>query len=290
MEITFITDARAKLGESPIWSASGQVVYWIDIPGQQLFRTTPDGSKTDRWDLPSRPGMIAERRSGGLIIALADGIYGFDPESGALEHLVPLEADDGDNRANDGKCDAMGRLWIGTLNDIDSNLGTGRFYRIDPDLSVTLYEDQLDVPNGLAWSPDDSIMYRTDSHSGIVSACDFDVAAGKRSNARTFFRFNREKEGSVDGAAMDIEGCYWTVLYRGSKLIRVDPDGTVIQSIDLPTSQPTMPCFGGPDMSSIFVTTSSMMSADDLLRQPLAGALLRIEVSVQGHAVHSFGG
>lgn len=288
--IDCITDVRASLGESPIWSQTEQVVYWIDIQSAQLHRTQPDGSRTDSWDLPSKPGMIAERTQGGLVIALTDGLYGFDPATGDLEHLVAIEADERNNRANDGKCDAAGRLWLGTLNDVDPNLGSGRFYRIDPDLTVTLYEDELDVPNGLAWSPDDTVMYRTDTHAGAVSACDYDVTAGRRSNPRTFFHFNRETDGGVDGAAMDTEGTYWTAMFGASKLIGINPAGEVIRTIDLPVSQPTMPCFGGPDMTTLFVTSATFLSAEEMLKQRFAGRLLRIETDVKGWPVHPFGG
>ncbi|MEQ8666337.1 MAG: SMP-30/gluconolactonase/LRE family protein [Rhodospirillales bacterium] len=291
MTITCLSDVRARLGESPVWSAAENAVWWIDIYGCKLHRTAAEGGATETWDMPARPGMIAERASGGLIVALPDGIHGFDPASGSLEQLVAIEADKPENRFNDGKCDAAGRLWIGSLNDADSNLGTGCFYRIDPDLTVTLIEDQLDVPNGLAWSPDDRIMYRTDSHAGVVSACDYDVTAGRRSNVRLFYHFDRATTGSVDGAAMDADGGYWTVLFRGGRLIRVAPDGSETVSIALPVTQPTMPCFGGPGMSTAFITTAGdRLSDTGVENQPYAGGLLKLETGVRGHPVHAFGG
>ena len=137
--ITCLTDIRAELGECPVWSPAENVVYWIDIKGRKLHRTAPDTRTTASIDLPSRPGMIALRKKGGLVVALEDGLYACDPSSGALDLLVHLESDKPENRANDGKCDAAGRLWVGTMNLIKECRPTGSFYRIDPDLTVTKF-------------------------------------------------------------------------------------------------------------------------------------------------------
>ena len=291
MEVSCITAERALLGESPVWSAAENSLYWVDIPGRLLHRTDPGNGDTETWELPSQPGMIALRRKGGLVVALEDGIYGFDPPSGRCVLLVPLEAEILGNRANDGKCDAQGRLWVGTMDKADSTLPSGNFYRIDPDLRVTKIGEGFRVPNGLAWDPADRVMYHTDSRTRHVSAHDFDPATGEMSGGREFFPFDREKGGSVDGAAMDTEGGYWCVLYGGGKLIRVTPGGNVDRDIPLPVTQPTMPAFGGPDMKTIFITSASQkLGEDDLASQPLAGGLLGISVDVRGHGVHPFGG
>lgn len=235
--------------------------------------------------------MIALRRKGGLVIALEDGLYGFDPPSGRCDLLVPLEAEWPGNRPNDGKCDARGRLWLGTMNMADSTRPSGNFYRIDPDLRVTKIGEGFRVPNGLAWDPADRVMYHTDSRTRHVMSYAFDPATGERSGGQEFFSFDRERGGSVDGAAMDTEGGYWTVLYGGGKLIRVTPDGDLDRIIPLPVTQPTMPAFGGPDMKTIFITSASQkLGADELASQPLAGGLLSVAVDVRGHDVHPFGG
>jgi sugar lactone lactonase YvrE len=289
--ITCVTDLRAQLGECPVWSPTESVVYWIDILGRKLHRTIPDSRKTASIDLPSRPGMIALRRRGGLVVVLEDGLYACDPRSGALDLLVALEADMPENRANDGKCDAAGRLWVGTMNVSQAGEPTGNFYRIDPDLKVTRISSNFGIPNGLAWSPDETIMLHTDSCANVVWRYAFDAATGERRGEQPFFRFDRATTGSVDGAAMDREGGYWPAIYRGSKLLRILPDGTIDREISLPVSQPTMPAFGGADMKTLFVTTACQKLSDSALRaQPLAGGLLAVETDFVGHPVHAFGG
>jgi sugar lactone lactonase YvrE len=279
------------LGESPVWSAAENVLYWIDIRGRKLHRTDPVANTTTSIDLPSRPGMIALRRKGGLVAVLEDGVYACDPSSGALERLVALEADAPGNRANDGKCDSAGRLWVGTMNIADESSPTGNFYRVDPDLTVTKVATGIAIPNGLAWSPDDSIMYWTDTTADVVWRYGFDPVAGERGDDEPFFRFDFRKTGGIDGAAMDIDGGYWPALYGGSKVMRILPDGTVGHEIALPVSQPTMPAFGGPDMTTLFVTSAYQNMRDEKRQaEPLAGALLAVETKFRGHPVHPFGG
>ena len=290
-DVRCLTAPGAALGESPVWSAIEGCVYWVDITGRKLHRTTPATAETQSWAMPGLIGMCALRRVGSLVVALADGLYGFDPESEALDYLTQLEAPPHENRPNDGKCDAAGRLWVGTMNAAEKNLASGSLYRVDPDLTVTEIESTLGIPNGLAWSPDDRTMYHTDTRAGVVRSWAFDVASGQRTGPTDFFTFDRAVSGAVDGAAMDCQGGYWAALYGGGKLIRVLPDGVIEREIPLPVSQPTMPAFGGADMKTLFVTSASQnLDPAALKAQPEAGALFAVDVDIAGHAVHAFAG
>ena len=291
MTIHCITKHRASLGESPVWSPVENCVYWIDILGPRLLRTDLSTQKTHNWSLPSPVGMIALRASGGLIVALEDGIYGFDTSTGQLNLLVHLEKSYSKNRPNDGKCDIKGRLWIGTMNKVDSMEASGAFYKISPSFQTDQIDCGLKIPNGLAWNPNSTVMYHTDTRSNIVHTYKFNPVNGERSDKKEFFSYIQKKTGGVDGAAMDIEGGYWAALYGGSKLVRIMPDGIVEREIFLPVTQPTMPAFGGADMKTIFITTASQkLSAEELKAQSLAGGLLSVKVDVPGHPVYPFGG
>ena len=291
MNVQCISEKRALLGESPVWFHEENSVYWIDIIEKKLYRTEIKYQNTTTWELPSCPGMIALRARGGLIVALEDGIYAFQPGSGELELLVHLEADIKENRPNDGKCDLTGRLWLGTMNKLDANRQTGSLYRIDPDLTVTKIASQYHIPNGLAWSPDNKLMYHTDTRKNIVWAHKFDAMMGQRTVKREFFHFNRDETGAVDGAAVDMEGGYWSAMYGGKRITRRFPNGKTDFDINLPVTQPTMPTFGGENLSTLFITTARQkIETQDLKDQPMAGALLAVPVTFQGTPVGSFGG
>jgi sugar lactone lactonase YvrE len=291
MKINCITKHRACLGESPVWSKDENCVYWVDILGPNLLRTDLYTEKTHNWSMPSPVGMIALRASGGLIVALEDGIYSFDTSNGKLNLLVHLEKSYKNNRPNDGKCDVKGRLWIGTMNKDESIKNSGALYRVSPSLKIDRIVSGLRIPNGLAWSPDDTLMYHTDTRSNIVHTYNFKSSNGLRSKKRKFYSYNRNKTGGVDGAAMDIEGGYWAALYGGGKVVRIMPDGIVEREVSLPVTQPTMPAFGGADMKTIFITTAKQkLGTKELSSQNLAGGLLSFKVEVPGHPVHPFGG
>ena len=291
MKITCITQHRASLGESPVWCKEKNCVYWIDILKPRILCTDLLTQETHHWNMPSPIGMIALRNSGGLVVALEDGIYSFDTSSGEISLLIHLEKSHKNNRPNDGKCDIKGRLWIGTMNSIDSKRASGAFYRISPNLKTDKIDYNLKIPNGLAWSPDDKVMYQTDTKSGMVYAYNYQPSNGLRSNKREFFSYNRNETGSVDGAAMDVDGGYWAALYGGGKLVRIMPDGFIEKEIYLPVTQPTMPAFGGMDMKTIFITTAAQnLDAMELSSQPLAGGLLSVKVDVPGHQVYPFSG
>ena len=291
MDIQCVSEKRALLGESPVWFQKENSIYWIDIIEKKLYRTEIEHQKTTTWELPSCPGMVALRARGGLIIALEDGIYAFRPESGELELLVNLEADIKENRPNDGKCDLAGRLWVGTMNKLDASLETGSLYRIDPDLTITRVASQYHIPNGLAWSPDNRLMYHTDTRKNIVWMHKFDARIGQPKIKRKFFTFNRDKTGAVDGAAVDIEGGYWSAMYGGERITRRYPNGKTDFDINLPVTQPTMPTFGGQNMNTLFITTARQnLKSQDLKDQPMAGGLLAIPVTFEGTPVGLFGG
>lgn len=291
MNIQCVADERALHGESPVWSFEENAVYWVDIFGKSLCRTKLDSKDTQIWEMPSYPGMVSLRKKGGVIIALQDGIYGFDPQSGELEKLVQLEEDVLRNRANDGKCDVSGRLWIGTMNTENESKPTGNFYRIDPDLSVVKIASNFCIPNGLAWNPANTVMYHTDTANNVVHSFEFNAKIGLCGERKKYYEFDRKNTGGVDGAAVDERGGYWAALYGGSSLIRVSENGELDTVIPLPVSQPTMPVFGGREMKTIFLTSSRKgLSNKELQAQPLAGTLLSIPVDVRGHQVYSFGG
>jgi sugar lactone lactonase YvrE len=291
MDVINIAAERASLGESPVWSAGESALYWVDISGKRLHRAEFPSLSVQSWDTPSPAGMIALRASGGLVAAMVDGLYAFDPGSADWQLLVELETDQPDNRPNDGKCDAVGRLWVGTMNMVDHMQPSGSFYCIDTDLKPKKIAGNIRIPNGLAWSPDDSLMYRTDTRSAMVWRYAFDAGAGTMGTEAEFFAFNVREIGGVDGAAMDAEGGYWAALYGGGRVVRIDGDGKIDREIALPARQPTMPCFGGPEMKTLFVT-SAAQNLDDatLAAEPDNGGLLMVETDVVGHPVHPFRG
>jgi sugar lactone lactonase YvrE len=281
------------LGESPFWHPDEAALYWCDIPGRRLHRWRPADDEHRHWPFESEPGCCAPLIGGGLLLALRSGLFRFDPHSAELECLAAAPYDPACERFNDGKADAQGRLWVGTIYEPRTPARAalycwcaGRLQRVAGEITVS---------NGLAFSPDGRTLYWSDTTAHRIWAFDFEARLGTLSRQRVFAEFARKDAatdpvvygGRPDGAAVDVEGAYWVAMFEGQRLLRIAADGRLLQEITLPVRCPTMPCFGGPDLRTLYVTTSRQNRPPaELQEQPLAGRVLELRVDVPGLPVN----
>lgn len=289
-EIRCILDAKAQLGESPVWSAEEQALYWVDILSPALHRLDVRRGACRSWKMPAAIGSFGLREKGGAVLSLRNGFHRFDFDSGRLEFIIDPEAHMQGTRFNDGKVSPDGRFWAGTMDDEMLNRPLGSLYRLDADGACHKMVGGLIVSNGLAWSPDGKTMFHSDSKGQVVFAYDYDADAGSIANQRVIARPS-EEIGRPDGAATDMEGYYWSAGISAGVLNRWSADGRLDQQIALPCAAPTMPCFGGPDMKTIYVTSlRHNLSADKLKAFPQSGGVFAVEVDVPGVPIAKFKG
>jgi sugar lactone lactonase YvrE len=289
-EVTCVLDAKAELGECPVWSAEEQALYWIDSYAPALHRLDPATGASTRWALPRRVGSFGLRKSGGAVLALRDGFHLLDFDTGDLSFVAAPDERVPGTRFNDGKVSPDGRFWAGTMDEEHLSRPIGALYRLDPDGSLHRMVRGLVVSNGLAWSADGRTMFHSDSKGKVVWAYDYDPADGTIANRRVLAR-PTEEIGRPDGAATDTEGFYWSAGISAGVLNRWASDGRLDRRIPLPCSNPTMPCFGGPDLTTIFVTSLRHdVPADVLAARPLSGGIFAVEVDVPGVPVSRFKG
>jgi len=283
----------SRLGESPLWHPDEQVLYWCDIPGRRLNRWNPTSATHARWDLPCEPGCCAPLLGGGLLLAMRDGLWHFDPASGERDLIAEPPYDPATQRFNDGKADPQGRFWAGTIHE-PKDRPAAALYRLDRG-ELTKVAGDITTSNGLAWSPDGRTMYWADTPTHAVRALDFDPADGSLSRSRVFASFAPRRPGEPlaayggrpDGAAVDSEGAYWVAMYEGQRLLRLSPQGELLQTLPLPVRCPTMPCFGGPDGRTLYLTTAREgRPPEELAAQPWAGRVLQRRVDVPGLPAH----
>ena len=283
----------SRLGESPFWHPDEAALYWCDIPGQKLNRWHPGSAAHQSWSFDVEPGCVAPLPDGQLLLAMRDGLFKFDPDSGERQRLSPPPYDPQHERFNDGKADPQGRLWVGTIYEPRTSAAAA-LYRWDGKTLQQMAGD-VTVSNGLAFSPDGHTLYWTDTPSHRVMAYDFNPVDGTLLNPRVLVQFEKKTAdqelarygGRPDGAAVDAEGAYWCAMFEGQRLLRIAPDGHVLQALPLPVRCPTMPCFGGPDLRTLYITTSrEKRPAAELEAQPLAGCVLQTRVDVPGLPVN----
>ncbi len=288
-QVTCVLDARAELGECPVWSVQEQALYWVDILAPALHRLDPATRKSRTWPMPSRIGSYGLRETGGAVVALEDGFHLLDFDTGALTFVIGPEPTPG-TRFNDGKVSPEGRFWAGTMDEESLTRRIATLYRLDPDGSIHAMVNQLIVSNGLAWTADGRTMYHSDSKGQVVWAYDYDPEKGAISNRRVLAR-PTEEVGRPDGAATDEEGFYWSAGISAGVLNRWSPDGRLDRSIPLPCSNPTAPCFGGPDLKTIFITSLRHdLRPDVLAAKPLSGGIFAVPVDVPGVPISRYRG
>ena len=278
-----IVNGGNRLGESPVWSVREQKLYWVDSRGPAVFRHDPATGLTESRAMPSIIGSIGLRSAGAgkLIIAMQTGLHRLDFETGALTLLNDPEADEHENRFNDGRCDRRGRFWSGTMNDTRRD-PTGSLYRFDPDGEATKMLGDIIVPNSICWSPDDRVMYFADTYRMQIRSFRFDANNGTISN-EALFAETHDRKGRPDGSTVDSEGFVWNAEYAGGRLVRYTPDGRIDRVIDLPVSQPTSCSFGGANLETLYVTSATQrLGEEELARQPNAGGVFAIHTGVRG--------
>ncbi|AZZ76987.1 gluconolactonase [Pseudomonas sp. RU47] len=287
MQAELIVDARNAVGESPVWVAEENALYWVDIPNGGLQRWSADTGHVHAWKTPEMLACIARHSRGGWVAGMESGFFHLHPHSdGSLdsERLASVEHGRKDMRLNDGRCDRQGRFWAGSMVlNMGLSAPEGRLYRHGAGQSGVI-EAQLDgfiVPNGLGFSPDGKTMYLSDSHPDVqlIWAFDYDTETGTPSNRRVFVDMNHFP-GRPDGAAVDAEGFYWICANDAGLIHRFAPDGRLDFSLAVPVKKPTMCAFGGTRMDTLFVT--SIRPGDDHDSQSLAGGVFALNPNVKG--------
>lgn len=296
-----LSDDVFELGESPFWHPAEQQLYWVDIPGKAILRANIYMGTVQRWDMPSEPGCIAPAAQGGLVIALRDGVFRAHAWGGALQRIATLPYDTAVIRANDGKCDALGRFWVGTIDEPKAGRAA-ELFSIDcrqGSAVVQRHAGNALTANGLAWSPDNRTVYWSDTPNHLTHAWDFDVAANTLSAHRVWRTYEAKPAGWTfehtayagrpDGAAVDVEGNYYAAMFEGRRICKFAPDGRLLASWETPAQCPTMPCFGGEDLKTLYITTARHgRSAAELAQFPLSGAVFSMRMDVAGLPVNYF--
>lgn len=287
IKIECVLQCENLLGEGPVWDVEEGRLYWVDGTGRRvdkpsIWRMDPKTGKVENWRVDHDVGALALRRNGGAVLALDDGFYFFDFETGKLDLIALVDAEQPRSRLNDGKCDRRGRFYAGGMDDKEELKICG-LYRLDPDLKVTKLDDGIICSNGPCWSPDNKTFYFADTFQGEYWAYDFDIETGTVSNKRLFASF-KDDAGVADGSTIDEEGCVWNAQVIGGELVRYAPDGSVERRIGMPVKNVTSLMFGGDRLDELYCTSMARVkhpAVHELFRkevkpQFLAGSLFRI--------------
>jgi sugar lactone lactonase YvrE len=275
-EFTLVLDAQCALGESPVWWAEARMLVFVDITGRRLHRFDPLTQRHEVDEVEEDIGCVAPAKGGGYVAGLRSGLWLLDAKGKKSRQLAANPQNAATNRFNDGRVAPCGRYFTGTLDETKS-AGNAGLYRYDG-RGLTQVMDGVMTSNGTAFSPDGRTLYFSDTPRFVIYRFDYDPDSGAATNRRVFARIEptATDRGRPDGAAVDVEGCYWSSLYEGARIRRFDPDGRMMADYPVPALNTTMPAFGGADLKTLFVTT-----AHDKKGGP-GGGLYAMRVDVAG--------
>lgn len=295
----------SELGESPFWHPHEQTLYWLDIPGRKILRANVFMGTVETWPMPSEPGCMAPAASGGLVIALRDGVYRARDWGGVLSLIQKFDHDTATTRFNDGKADPLGRFWAGTIFEPRTSPEAALFSvdcRHDRVPLVQRQAGDATTANGLAWSPDSTTVYWADTPRHLIRAWDWDARTNAMTSERVFKQFPLKPAGwqygadgatsyagRPDGAAVDSQGNYYVAMFEGQRVLKLGRTGEVLATLHVPAQCPTMPCFGGPDLQTLYVTTARHnRSMQELATFPNSGCVFSTRVDVPGLPVNFY--
>lgn len=279
-ELQTLFDYTGHLPECPTWSEAEQALWWADILEGEIHRYHLASGEHSVLCFPEEVGCFALREKGGFIVAMRNAIWLADKRGLLIQKVCDNPSNPQLARFNDGGTDHLGRFYAGTFwspGDYNGAL----LVRIDNHLAPRVIQGDIKGANGLAFSPDKRWMYTSDTPNGVIYRTPLDEN-GEPGRRETFRQFT-SGEGIPDGAAMDEEGCYWSALFDGWRVARFSPQGQQLEEYHLPVRCPTMVCFGGADMKTLFITTTrENMDADEVEKYPLSGAIFTLPVKVAG--------
>lgn len=276
--VSLITDCKNQHGEGIFWNPADGLVWWTDIEGCEIWSFDPATSQSRSYPTRDRVCCFAPRQSGGMIVAFADRISLWDPKTGAEEKICDFEPENPETRTNDGCTDRQGRFVVGGMNEV-SGTANSTVIRIDDTLQVETLLEGVSCANSTCFSADGKTMFFADTPDREILAFDYGRSL---SNRRVHASF-ADEPGLPDGSCVDAEGGLWNAEWEGRRVVRIAPDGSVDVVIDVPVWKPTCCAFGGPDLDTLYITTSRLMSDEKtLLREPDSGGLFAVKPGFKG--------
>ncbi len=278
---------ECDVAEGPFWDNSEQQLYFVDIVNKQIKIFSSSSTPVETIQFNQEISAVFLDQKSDLIVAARDGIFAASRDGVLETSLAPIELERTSIRTNDAKCDANGRMWVGTMA-FDFTPGVAALFSFDSKVLKEVVPD-LTVSNGIGWSLDKKTMYFIDSPTKRLDSFDFDIESGELRNRRPFVLLS-DLDAFPDGLTTDEDGGVWVALFGGGEVRRFDSQGTLTHIVEIPVKQVTSCCFGGADMSELYITTAQNgMNSDSLVREPLAGSLFRAKTVFKGSKSNRFG-
>ena len=281
-----IWESNTILGEGTLWVKSHNSIYFVDIKRKKIFILNTKNKKKKILKINKEIGFLSHIKNNIFILGLKGELRIVNLKTRKIIKSIIVEKNKTLNRLNDGKTDPKGRLWFGSMDNLERKIRTGSLYCLDNNLNLTEVDKNYYITNGPAFINSENF-YHTDSRDKKIYKIKIDKKL-KIIKKKVFIKF-KSKEGSPDGMTLDKQNNLWTCHFGGARISVFNKTGKKIHTIDFPAKNITNCTFGGPNHSELFVTSAKKsMSKKDLRQFKLSGSLFRIKTNVNGSIAKRF--
>ena len=271
-----LVNAPHHNAECPLWHPEQNSLFWTDIPQGIVKKRHLTSGEVEEVYRGTTVGGLTLQQDGSLLFLMKNGQVGIW-SNGDFKTIIEEIPEAIGTRFNDGIADPMGRVYAGTMA---SQHQAGKLFRIDPDGSYRVVDQEFGISNGLGFSADGRFLYFTDSESRQIFRYAYDQLTGDLSQRITLIETD-VSYGWPDGLTIDNQDCLWSACWDGRQLVRYRPDGSEHQKIAFPVPKVTCLTFGGDDYSDIFVTTAGGDNRE--VEGSLAGSIFQLRIpGIQG--------
>lgn len=277
-KINIAINSNDTLGEGPFWNIPDQTLWRVDIIEKKIYKWHPETNEIKEWLVPKQIGCFTPNKESSLgLVALENGLFVLNLKTNELNLIHNPKENGNSNRFNDAKCDRNGNYWVGTMDKKETS-PSGNLFVLNKRKEIKNIMSGLIISNGIGWSPDNKIMYLTDSGKKTIWAFDFDSDNLEIANRRVF---TRDKNYYPDGLVVDSKGSLWSAKWDGSCIVKYSQNGEVEEKVTLPVKRPTSITFGGKNLEKLFVTSASYGLKNNV-KQSVNGCVLEILTSSEG--------
>ncbi|MDV7143904.1 SMP-30/gluconolactonase/LRE family protein [Tropicimonas sp. TH_r6] len=241
------------LGEGPLWHPERGQLFWFDILGRKLL--TRRGAFSRAWQFEHCVSAAGWVDAATLLIASASELFSFNIETGAREHVLPLEAENPVTRSNDGRADPFGGFWIGTMG-YNAEQDAGAIYRYYKGELRQLFP-AVSIPNAICFDPEGLFALYCDTREHVIRKIALDQKDGWPVGESEIFIDMRKDDWGPDGGVIDADGNLWNAQWGASRVAAYNRKGEFLREIRFAARQTSCPAFGGADLSELFVTSAA---------------------------------
>ena len=281
-----LIDCKAKLGEGPFWNHNTLELSFVDIMSKKFFIWKKNILKT--YNIPCQIScLLPTKKNNTWIAASKNKIIKIFLKNKKIKILtIKIVSEPKQNRFNDGKCDALGRLWLSSM-DNNEKLNTGQLWFFKSLSKIKVVDKNFKIGNGMDWSPDNKYLYFVVSDKRIIYSYKFDIVSGKLSKKKVFIKVPK-KRGYPDGICTDIDGGVWVAYWNGGCVIRHFPNGKIDKIINLPVKKPTSLCFGGEKLNMLFITSAKTFNKQNYRAETKSGSIFVIKTNISGKKINFY--